>query len=181
MSLRKEWNLVRTHVLFYDQTSLLPYPPLTKAFLYYSTPPERPRIAGELRLRVASSNHPSSFESGYDLLKPNGQPWSLPLWVFSNRSYEILYEKLREERLVSDDLDASLSTFPSKTFRYQQGQLLYTLNDTFMVDFSKSEKTFSVITEQGMEILLLKRIFSEIRSVIRPYRGAYTNHPFSYS
>ena len=57
------------------------YPPDTKVFLYYFT--GKPRIAGELRLRVASSDDSASFESGSDLLRTDGQLWSRPLPVLS--------------------------------------------------------------------------------------------------
>ena len=59
----------------------MPFPPDTKAFLYYSTPPGKPRIAGELRFRVTSSDDPASFESVSDLMKKNGETWSRPLFV----------------------------------------------------------------------------------------------------
>ena len=55
------------------------YPPDTKAFLYYSIPPGKPRIAGELRLRFASSDDHASFENGSDLLRKNGHPWTRSL------------------------------------------------------------------------------------------------------
>ena len=90
-----------------------PFPPDTTAFLYYLSPPERPRIAGELRLRVATSDDHASFESGFDLLKSNGQPWSRSLFQIS-KYYIPLYKKLREDGLVPDDLDAVLSTFPPR-------------------------------------------------------------------
>ena len=56
------------------------YPPDTKAFLYYSIPPGKPRIAGELRLRFASSDDHASFENGSDLLRKNGHPWTRSLY-----------------------------------------------------------------------------------------------------
>ena len=63
---------LRANHLFYDATlengTQQLYPPDTKAFLYYSMSPEKPRIAGELRLRVTSSDDVASFESGSDLL-----------------------------------------------------------------------------------------------------------------
>jgi hypothetical protein len=158
-----------------------PYPPDTKSFLYYFTPPEKPRIAAELRLRVTSSGVPTSFESGSDLLKTNGQPWSRPLCVLLNR-YKPLYEKLREDRLVPDDLDAILSTFTPRVLSYNRSQLLYTLNDTFIVDFSCRVQCFSVITEKGMESIKFISPFSEClegRDKTLPYTGAFTNHRLS--
>jgi hypothetical protein len=181
--LKNQWRPFRIPPSLYDSTktpsgSLFYSPPDTKAFLYYFTPPERPRIAGELRLRVASSDDPASFESGSDLLKPNGQPWSRPLYGLS-KYYIPLYEKLREERLVPDDLDAVLSSFPPRVSRYGRGQLLYTLNDAFTVDFSIHARFFSVVTEQGTQRLPFVAPFCETRPRnVRnlPYTGAYINH-----
>jgi hypothetical protein len=165
----------------YDSTGLaLTYPPDTTAFLYYFTSPNKPRIAGELRLRVVSSDDYASFESGSDLLGANGQPWSRPLYHLVSK-YSALYEKLREEKLVPDDLDAALSTFPLKVpaGKYRRGQLLYTLNDTFIVDFSSHGPYLSVITEQGLGMLPFSGPFVQVRPIpITPYTGAYPNHPF---
>ena len=153
------------------------YPPGTRAFLYYSMSPDKPRIAGELRLRVAPSDDPASFKSGSDLLLTNGQPWSRPLYALS-KIYFPLYEKLREERLVPDDLDKVLSTLSIKNPRYRRNHLLYSFNDTFIVDFSSAVLIIFVITEQGVARLPFLRQFTDCRKMCRysPYTGAYTNH-----
>ena len=156
------------------------YPLHTKAFLYYSIPQGKPRIAGELRLRVTSSNDVASFESGSDLLLPNGQLWSHPLYRLSKK-FPSLYEKLKEDRFIPDDLDKVLADLPSKMF-YPQSHLLYTLNDTFIVDFSTRELNFFIVTEQGVERLTLLSVFSDTRSGwrdCRPYTGVYTCHHLS--
>jgi hypothetical protein len=161
------------------------YPPNTKAFLYYFTSPGKPPISGDLRLRVTSSDDPASFESGFDLLKPNGRTWLRPLFIVSRfSSYTPLYEKLREERLVPDDLDAVLSTFPHTTSRlpkYGRGQFLYTLNDTFIIEFGAQMLNLIVVTEQGLEELKFTGPFYETHHGTRniPYTGAYTNHDLS--
>jgi hypothetical protein len=156
------------------------YLPDTKAFLYYSTPPEGLRIAGELRLRVTSYDDPASFDSGSDLMKPNGQLWSRPLCTLPI-NYQPVYEKLREEGLVPDDLDAVLSTLTSRIPKYRRNQLLYTMNDTFIVDFSSIVRDFWVITEQGVGMLPFTGPIHENREKNRrtPYTGAYTNHQLS--
>ena len=148
-----------------------PYPPDTTAFLYYFMSSEKPRIGGELRLRVASSDDYASFESGYDLLKSNGQPWSRSLYRLS-KYFIPLYEKLREEGIVPDDLHEILSTFPLNVHRCQ---LLYTLNDTFIVDFSSHGLSFNVITEKkGMEKVRFIGTFVEKRSThMTPYTGVH--------
>ena len=45
-----------------------------------------------------------SFKSGSDLLLTNGQAWAHPLYTLSKYHLD-LYEKLREDGLVSDNLD----------------------------------------------------------------------------
>jgi hypothetical protein len=143
-------------------------------------PPEQPPIAGQLRFRITSNDDHASFESGSDLLLPNGVPWLLPLYTLS-KYYLPLYEKLREDRLVSDDLDTALSTLPAKRTHYNMKLPLYTLNDTFILDFSCRLLRFSVVTEQGMEALQIERTFIDSRVMfdLAPYTGAYTKKHLS--
>ena len=96
----------------------LTIPSDTKAFLYYFKSPEKRDITGELRLRVVSSDDPASFDSGFDFLRLNGQIWSRSLYVLS-KQYIPLYEKLKEEQIVPEYLDAILSTFPQEYHRSQ--------------------------------------------------------------
>ena len=147
-------------------------PPDTKAFLYYFTSWDRPRIAGELRIRIVPSDDPATFESGSDFLRSNGRPWLRSLYVLSKR-YIPLYEKLREEGFVPDDLDEILSTFPPGVPRSQP---LYTLDDIFIIDFSIRTKAFTIITEQSVETLPFDDLFYDSRFKGLPYTGAYTNH-----
>ena len=138
--------------------------------------PKKPRIAGELRLRVALSNDAASFESGSDLLRPDGQIWSRHLYTLS-KYYLPLYKRLREDRLIPDDLHAALAALPSRIIRLNR--VLYTLNDTFIVDLSSSTKRFFVITEQSIQTLpLLNFTFrdSRVDCMRNPYTGAYTSH-----
>ena len=182
--LREKWSAPKSHLHFDSTDSTVTvaqrYPPDTRAFLYYFMSPEKPRIAGELRLRVASSDDPASFESGSDLLLLNGQPWSRPLYSLS-KHYPPLYEKLREDQLVPDDLDTALSTLPSEKFSYRRSHLVYSLNDTFIVDFSTTGLDFHVVTEKGLASLPFEKPFSDYRKMCtgRPYTGAYTNHHLS--
>ena len=164
--------------MWYDiETRRNPYPRDTNAFLYYTAPPERPRIAGELRLRITPSDDPASFASGTDLLRSNGQPWSRPLWSLSKQCL-FLYTKLREEGLVSDDVDSILSTWPTKKLKHSLSQILYTLNDTFIVDFSHNALRLPVLTEKGIETIHFRSQFTDLRALYRgePYTGAYTHH-----
>ena len=169
--LRNQSSPVVTPSIYYN-LKLQRYPPDTTAFLYYSTSPDRPRIAGELRLRVASSDDHASFESGSDLLI-NGQPWSRSLYQVS-KFYLPLYEKLREDGFVSDELNAILSSYPSRVSRCQ---LLYKLNDKFIIDFSITLQSLFAITMRGVTVLTFSGPWIEQRhnKARAPYKGAYTN------
>ena len=181
ISLLKQSSLDTVSRLFYDQihkTQARPsfpyYPSKTKAFLYYAMLPEKPRIAGELRFRVTSRNR-ASFEKGSDLLRTNGQLWSRPIYALS-KFHVALYEKLREDGLIPDDLDKALSALPSQRYNYCRSHVLYTLNDPFILDFSSYRSAFLVITEQGVAKLPLHKLFVDTRGTCRaaPYTGAYT-------
>ena len=162
--------------IHYERTEMVnrPFPDAKAAFLYYSMSPERPRIGGELRIRLTSSGDPASFESGSDLLRSDGLPWSRPLYVLP-RYFLPLYEKLREERFVPDDLDRVLLTSPSARLNYNRSHILYTLNDTFIVDFSSHMSSLFVITERGVESVSNRNLFFDQRGMVmrRPYTGAY--------
>jgi hypothetical protein len=182
VSLLGKSSLVMSPSMDYERSAMgrkRNYPPDTKAFLYYSIPSDKPRIAGEIRLRVTSSDDHSSFESGSDLLRTNGRAWSRPLY-FLPKYYTPLYDKLREDRLVQDDLHAVLSNLPSKCPIYGSSSILYTLNDTFIVDFNSVESNFVVITERCVDTLAVHKLFSDSRGLYdnlqpQPYTGAYTN------
>ena len=126
----------------------LSFPLDMKAFLYYYMSLEKPPIVGELHFQVASSDDHASFESGLNLLRPSGQIWSRSL----QKRYPLLYEKLREDQLVPDNLDTVLLALPSKNVSHRQSRILYTINDTFTVNFSSTELYF-FITCQGVEWL----------------------------
>ena len=99
IALHNQSRLVVAPCLFFDfhAGKGRTVPPDTKAFLYYYTSREMPRIAGELRLRVVPSDDPASYEKGSDL-RFNGQMWSRSLYMLSKHNIP-LYEKLKEERL----------------------------------------------------------------------------------
>ena len=76
------------------------FPPNTRGFLYYHTPPKAPPLVGEIRFRLA--NNLAKFNDGEDLLNPNKAPWSIPLYALANRpSRSILRDKLLRDGLIS--------------------------------------------------------------------------------
>ena len=156
------------------QWNYAPYPPDTDGFLYYYMPPGKPRIAGELRLRVTSSDDPASFGKGSDLLRLNGLPWSRPLYYLF-KYYFPLYEKLREDQFIPDDLHRVLSTLPFGKPSYRRiHQRLYTLNDPLVLDLSQKSQYLFIVTERGMEVIMVS-IFFDYRAIcsVAPYTGAH--------
>lgn len=136
-----------------------PYPPDTKAFLYFLRRQKYPAF------RVASSDDSASFKSGgFDLLEKNGRPWSHPLFFVSKCYYIPLYEKGRWT--CSRRLGRNLSTL-FKRYSNSRGQLFYTLNDTFITDFSRYGRTLS-----SKELLPLVRVERRRTRDINPYTGA---------
>ena len=106
-------------------------------------------------------------------MKKNGETWSRPLFVLP-KYYIPLYEKLREELFVPDDLNTALSTFPDRFPRYRgHSQFLYSLNDTFILTFSIGRQSFIVITEQGTMFLQPNSLFGVESAGKRhlPYTG----------
>ena len=86
----------------------IPFPPDTEAFM---SPEKLENYASELHqvmiLRL------SKVDRTFYLLRRNGLPCSHPLYSLS-KHYSPLYEKLREEQFIPDDLDRVLATFPIK-------------------------------------------------------------------
>ena len=133
--------------------------------------PEKPRIAGELPFRVTSGNDPSLFESGSDLLRPDGHPCSRPLYFL----YILCMKNLGKIDLLRT-MVRILVAFPSRRCVYRPtSHALYTLNVTFIVDFSRSTTIFFVIAEQGVNRLPFDKLFLDWRLKwdARPYTGAH--------
>lgn len=59
------------------KTDPLPFPPHTRGYFYYHSPPTAP-IAGALRFRCLPDKY-IHFSEGTDLMDPHGAPWQLSL------------------------------------------------------------------------------------------------------
>ena len=90
-----------------------------------------------------------------------------------SKHYPSLYENLREDGMISNNLDTVLAAFPSKI--PANSRLFHTLNDTFLYDFGSKKFHFLAVTEQGAERVSLFDIMSDARDHMRnsrPYTGA---------
>ncbi|KAF8350356.1 hypothetical protein F5887DRAFT_297990 [Amanita rubescens] len=88
----------RTHIGYHKTKGASPFPPNTRGFFYYHTPPKAPPLVGELRFRCASNL--DDFHDGKDLvLKDKFTPWSIPLYALANW---VGYAKLREQLMLDN-------------------------------------------------------------------------------
>ena len=84
---------------FQTRPQNLPFPPNTRGFFYYYTPPKAPPLVGEIRFRCASSL--GDFHEAKDLLsKDRFTPWSISLHDLVNHSDRTNLRK----QLIHDDL-----------------------------------------------------------------------------
>ncbi|KAF8968796.1 hypothetical protein BDZ97DRAFT_1755085 [Flammula alnicola] len=149
-----------------------PWPEDAMGFLYYHNPPNRPRIAGELRFRATSSDDPSTFATAKDFCLPSGQVWTRPLFsVATQPATYPLYQRLLQDGFVPPDLDKSLQGLPRLSIMYSRCQLLYDLQDTFLLDLSRQWHSLMVITEKKVVPIVWLRQFLDNRIHIAPYKG----------
>lgn len=152
------------------------WPPHSQGFLYYSSPANRPRIAGELRFRPTPANDPSAFAHGTDLgfAQPlaTAQPWKRPLYsIATNTGLRPFYEKLLDEHLVPPDLAKSIASLPKITFMYSRCHLIHTLYDPFALDVSADWFSVVAISENGIATTDLLHQFRDLRFNLIPYTG----------
>lgn len=155
---------------------LLPFPKSTGGFFYYHVEPSLPPIAGELRFRVTQSSDPSSFQAGHDLLRPSKRTWSRPLLqIMSNQpSLAAIRQQLLDDGLVREDLLLHCERL-LKTCHWAKttGVTLYSLDQPFLADLSRSALTFRVVGKEAIGWCHIQHLFSAFHAGVyrRPYKG----------
>ncbi|KAJ7630015.1 hypothetical protein DFH06DRAFT_1337937 [Mycena polygramma] len=66
-------------------TGDIPFPPDSRGFLYYRSPPHQSPLAGGIRFRVADQPDKAGFLAGHDLMMAHGLPWHIPIWELLER------------------------------------------------------------------------------------------------
>ncbi|KAJ7631969.1 hypothetical protein DFH06DRAFT_1223346 [Mycena polygramma] len=66
-------------------TGDIPFPPDSRGFLYYRSPPHQSPLAGGIRFRVAEQPDKAGFLAGHDLMMAHGLPWHIPVWELLER------------------------------------------------------------------------------------------------
>ena len=173
-------NRVMTPRLWYDERQhidtdtvtpsrrCLSIPPGTKAFLYYFTSQQRPRIAGELRSEL------------YQVMILHLLRASLTSWDSTVRygrihftcSQNIIFlcmKNWRKNTICSTRLGRSFIDFCSNGAQ---------ISTSLYIDFSNHSTAFIIITKQSVEALQFGGLFLDDRHESKrpPYTCAYTNH-----
>jgi hypothetical protein len=148
------------------------FPPNTRGFFYYHTPPKAPPFVGELRFRCASNL--DDFHNGKDLLsKDKFTPWSIPQYVLANY---ITYATWREQ-LILDNLvtQATLDKWLTAQKAVDR-PVLYYFTQPFFFRFNSRFLAFYMATKDEIgdcmwRSLIIDSRVSRYRSRIFPYGG----------
>ncbi|KAF8350352.1 hypothetical protein F5887DRAFT_1125899 [Amanita rubescens] len=156
------------------------FPPNTRGFFYYHTPPKAPPVAGELRFRCASNL--VDFHSGKDLvLTDKFTPWSIPLYALANLvSYARWREQLVLDNLVTQATLDNWGTARSMAFdavTLQAGwdrPVLYYITQPFVLRFNASVIVFYTATKDEIGGCYAYNPLRDSRSnkVMFPYGGS---------
>ena len=141
--------------LFYPNTTLATdvFPPNTRGFLYYHTPPKASPLVGGLHFRCASNL--DDFHKGKDLvLKDNFTPWSIPLYSLANHvTYAKWCEQLMLDHLVTQaalDKWIAAKTVVGDALKRRVGRdrpVLYYLTQPFILHFNTHKISFFTATK----------------------------------
>ncbi|KAF5388286.1 hypothetical protein D9615_000824 [Tricholomella constricta] len=147
------------------------FPSGSRGFLYYR-PSEFPLDPGEIRLRVTNDANPSSFTNGRDLLQPEGYPWCTKVPTLASQSiYVGIRGLLVRDGLVSEAAIRRCASIGRVNMRPSQ---LYTLEQPFHIDLSRTSTRISVINGDEKSFVDLHSLTVDQRSVfgeIAPYNG----------
>jgi hypothetical protein len=153
-----------------------PFPPNTHGFLYYHSDPTLPPLAGQLRLRLTSSNDPASFKEGKDLIRHDYRPWNRSLLcIVASKGLEAVKTQLLADGLVDPPLISQCERLV-KDHAYERPSpiTLYTLNQPFFVDLSHGGFRCRVVGEDALSLLHVQHMFQaggKYNGHRRPYRG----------
>ncbi|KAJ6489040.1 hypothetical protein C8R45DRAFT_929735 [Mycena sanguinolenta] len=147
-----------------------PFPPRCTGFLYYHTPANPLPLEGSLRLRVASNNSLSSFESGQDLLLPSGAPWQTILPQIACRTQNTtISRQLLHEKLVTEERLMRARRIFGNNGRISPQLVLFRMGQEFPVNFGAS--LHLTVVGEGLQSLLLPQLFSDEEQLF-PWTGS---------
>ncbi|KAF8332493.1 hypothetical protein F5887DRAFT_920986 [Amanita rubescens] len=157
------------------------FPPNTRGFFYYHTPPKAPPpLVGELRFRCASNL--DDFHNGKDLvLKDKFTPWSIPLYAVANL---VSYAKWREQLMLDNLLtQATLDKWVTAknvgrdAVKLEVGRgrpVLYYITQPFVLRFNAGTISFYTATKDEIGVCYAHSPLKDTRSnkYALPYGGS---------
>jgi len=159
----------------FNNNNIVPFPPNTRGFLYYHTPPRAPPFVSELRFRCANSLQ--DFPNGKDLLSTDKfNPWSISLCALANGTTYPLRGQLMLDGLVSQ---TTLDTWVTKKALYKSHHIgsrrpvLYYFCQPFLFRFDSSYLTFYTATKDQISFCRAKNPCGSYGASVRdlPYGG----------
>ncbi|KAJ7222320.1 hypothetical protein GGX14DRAFT_352860 [Mycena pura] len=168
---------------FGDQlaTSDVPFPPATRGFLYFFSPPAQSPLAGGVRFRVvpqapAPNRVGPAFAAGHDLLMAHGLPWHLPVWeILTRRAYSCL-----RDVLVKDELAPGRLRLACNSLSITRDSVLVTaLGMPWAVDWSTEFSRIYVVAPHHHPVAAMVRHpwYSRASERKAPYSGT-SRRPF---
>ncbi|KAJ6469012.1 hypothetical protein C8R47DRAFT_1150898 [Mycena vitilis] len=114
-------------------TGDIPFPPDTRGFLYYRSPPHQSPLAGGIRFRVAEQPDKAGFLAGHDLMMAHGLPWHIPIWELLERRRFASIAKI----LAADGFTPSLFKESCAALNVERDSVFITaLGEPWAVDWS---------------------------------------------
>ncbi|KAJ7651352.1 hypothetical protein FB45DRAFT_34965 [Roridomyces roridus] len=150
-----------------------PFPDHTRGFIYYAPHPGLPPESASLRFRCTASHLPSSFESGYDLLTPEGVPWQT-LGLQATVGYPLLRTQLLQEELITPEFVAKWGKLLGG--RIYPARMLFALHQAFPVNFAKQLHVHLVCPHEAIPLHLQSIFDAKI-----PRTNNLACHPFTGS
>ncbi|KAF8347401.1 hypothetical protein F5887DRAFT_30134 [Amanita rubescens] len=155
----------------------VPFPPNTRGFLYYHTPPKAPSFVGELRFRCANSLE--DFPNGKDLLSTDKfNPWSISLYALANEAAYPLRGQLMLDDLVSQTTLDTLVTANALYKKFRLGPkcpIIYYFRQPFLFHFDSTQLAFYTATKDRIGFCMANSPIKDHRSRgprVYPYGGS---------
>ncbi|SJL06945.1 uncharacterized protein ARMOST_10287 [Armillaria ostoyae] len=148
-------------------------------FIIIKTHPDLPTTAGQLRFRLTPTSNPSLFESGPDLLKPNGTPWAISVARLFGLQDAYYAHRLLEDGLVTKDLISSEYFRLYQKHRLQlHSVLIESLEDAFSLYLPCWSQALHMVTPRGVERIRLRlgdHSWVEDLKLVEPGKQVYTH------
>lgn len=155
----------------------VPFPPNTRGFLYYKSPPEAAPLAGEIRFRLVEDEDPARFAQASDLMSPIGTLWRIHISALALgfSCYRGLCESLLKDELVTQSM---INEILKMGFNDHKGYTIHSLGEPFPLSFSVLRHMVQICRGNNGGRVVLKSLFRDQRSsknhpTQTPYRGEF--------